>query len=80
MSEAQWNISGPIDFAWTPAEVAQIAEAAQIFLASLPNPLGHIAHRVSLDGVEVLPSSVKVDWPQPGEFRATKADGTSALT
>ncbi len=64
---ADWNISGPIDYAWTPAELAQIARAVQAFQAMLPNATGKIVHLVRLDGVTVLDGSVPVDWPQPDE-------------
>ncbi len=67
MSGADWNISGPIDYLWTPAELAQIARAAQAFQAMLPNPTGKILHIVRLTGLTVLDGAAVVDWPQPGE-------------
>ena len=66
MSGADWNISGPIDFVWTPAEIAQIARAAQAFQAMLPDDKG-IVHFVRIDGLGVLDGSVEVTWPQPGD-------------
>ena len=54
MSAFEWSISGPIDTSWTPAELAQIARAAQAFIAALPNPKGRTVHLVRLDGLDVL--------------------------
>jgi hypothetical protein len=75
---ADWNISGPIDYAWTPAELAQIARAAQAFQAMLPNATGGILHLVRLDGVTVLDGSVVVDWPQPSEESSQDSDARDA--
>jgi hypothetical protein len=64
---SEWDIHGPSEYAWTPDEVAQVVRAAQAFHAALPNATGKLHHTVTLHGVGVLPASVPVDWPQPGD-------------
>jgi hypothetical protein len=67
MSVAEWSIDGPLDFAWTPEEMAQIGRAAQAFQAALPTGGGFLDHTVRIDGLGIVDSTVKVDWPQPGD-------------
>lgn len=68
MTVQDWNISGPISFAYTVAEVAQIARAAQAFQAALAEVGGSRAvHLVSLSNINVLDGAAKVTWPQPGD-------------
>lgn len=69
MMMPEWDIHGPTDYAWTPAEVAQIARAAQAFLAALPNPYpsGGVAGLVKIHGIGVIDGETKVEWPQPNE-------------
>lgn len=71
MSLAEWNIDGPLGFAWTPEECAQIARAAQAFQAALPTGGGFLDHLVRVDGLGIVDSTVKVDWPQPGDATAS---------
>ena len=64
---AEWSISGPLGYAFTPEECAQIARAAQAFQAALPTAGGFLDHPVRVDGLGVVDSTIKVDWPQPGD-------------
>ena len=65
MGTAEWVIQGPDDYAWTPAEIAQIGRAVQAFEATLPDCGGKIVHLVSLEQIKVIDGRTKVDWPQP---------------
>lgn len=73
MSGAEWDIHGPGNRVWTPAEIAQIARAAQAFQAALPR-IGGAVHLVTLHGLSVLDGGVEVTWPQPGESTASRVD------
>jgi hypothetical protein len=61
---AKWEIVGPDDYIWTPAELAQIARAAQAFQAALPGKQDNV---VQLSALGVIDGHTKIDWPQPGE-------------
>jgi hypothetical protein len=78
-----WDIHGPSDHIYTPAEIAQVARAAQAFEAALPRPNDGVTHLVRLHGLTVLDGRTVVNWPQPGEpmerLRVTRADGRDAL-
>ncbi len=68
MSEQRWTIRSAENFAYTPAEIAQIGRAAQAFLDVMRTVGGPNAfHLVSLE-VGVLNPAVAVAHPQPDEF------------
>jgi hypothetical protein len=67
MAGCEWRIHGPDNFSWTPAEVAQIARAAQAFQDALPKASKNVVHFVRLQNIGVLDGRVVVNWPQPKE-------------
>jgi hypothetical protein len=71
MSGQIWHIQGPGN-AYTPEEMARITRAAQAFLdvvSAVGAPKSH--HGVVLDDLVVLPGSIEVTWPQPGDATAS---------
>ena len=70
MSDQIWRIQGSGN-AYTPDEMACITRAAQAFLdvvSAVGAPESH--HGVALDDLLVLPGSIEVTWPQPGDATA----------
>ena len=67
MSTAEWTVGAPDNYAWTPAESAQIGKAVQAFQAALPNANGNLYHFVKIENLTILDASQLVDWPQPDQ-------------
>jgi len=67
MSTQVWRIQAPGN-CYTPAEAAHVVRAAHAFgeiIAAVGAPTAF--HEVLIDGLQVIPQSIVVDWPQPGD-------------